>query len=76
MKINPSVARLGIVAAGVFGFAASLTASAGFRDCSHCLPAYHACVQSGNPDPQPSCLEQFWDCERAGGCPISFPIDP
>lgn len=72
-KGNRSI-RLTAVAVGIFGFAASLTAFAAPWGCDHCLPGYYAC-RTNTPDAQPSCLEQFWQCEQDGGCPISLPPD-
>jgi hypothetical protein len=69
-KGNRSI-RLIAVAVGVFGFAASLTAFAGPWGCDHCLPAYYACQST--PDPNPSCLEQFWQCQMDNGCIITMP---
>ncbi|MFK3650055.1 hypothetical protein ACI2IY_16720 [Lysobacter enzymogenes] len=63
--------RLGTLALAVFGFATALTASAGFPNCGQCLNDYYACRNAGGDFD--SCANPFWDCERANGCPLSFP---
>ena len=67
-RIRP---RLVALALAMFGFAAALTATAGVPRCDQCLDQYYACRYAGGD--YDGCLNEFWDCERANGCPLSFP---
>lgn len=71
MTRNRSV-RLAAIACGAFGFALALSASAGIAQCDHCLRDYWLCEEN-QPDAQPSCLQQYFDCQTANGCEATFP---
>lgn len=61
--------RLTALAVGLFGFAASLAASAGEEDCARCRLLFQICMTTSPGDF--ACYEQLWDCERAAECPIA-----
>ncbi len=69
---NPRTFRLTAVALGVFGLAATLTATAGIPDCEHCLQDYRYCIQV---DDYASCVQQLYDCQIAGRCEPTLPPD-
>ncbi|QWP75993.1 hypothetical protein J5226_20685 [Lysobacter sp. K5869] len=66
--------RLTALALGAFGFSAALTATAGIPNCDHCVHDYYLCREN-TPDANPSCVEQFFDCQVAGRCEPTLPPD-
>lgn len=70
MNMSYRSIRLTALAVGLFGFAASLAATAGEEDCERCRLLFQMCMTSTPGDL--ACYEQLWDCERQAECPIGL----
>lgn len=71
MNMSYRSIRLTALAVGLFGFAASLAATAGEEDCARCRLLFQICMTSNPGDL--ACYEQLWDCERQAEFPFCLP---
>ncbi|MEI2454689.1 hypothetical protein [Lysobacter firmicutimachus] len=69
-KGGSRTARLAALAAGVFGFAASVTAFAAIDRCEECRTNVLEPCQLYTPDARPSCFMQYRACLTAYGCQL------
>lgn len=71
MNMSHRSIRLTALAVGLFGFAASLAATAGEEDCERCRLLFQICMTStpGNL----ACYEQHWECEHQAEFPFCLP---
>ncbi|QWF15305.1 hypothetical protein [Lysobacter capsici] len=63
--------RLTALAIGLFGFAASLAATAGEEDCARCRLLFQICMTSNPGDL--ACYEQHGECLRQAEFPFCVP---
>ncbi|ALN86634.1 hypothetical protein IEQ11_15440 [Lysobacter capsici] len=70
MKTWTRTARLTAIAAGVFGFSASLTAFAAVDKCHQCYTDVLEWCEANTPDATPSCWLQYRACLTANRCQI------
>lgn len=67
---SPRTARLAAIAAGVFAFAAALTASAQVEECERCRVERDHCVLSAeSPAQAQGCETRYQRCTSTLDCP-------